>query len=90
MPRDPKDEFLKEASAALDDTLRSHGWREIIRPALAERCQNIAAKLARGTRIPEPEVRALQAQFILMESLIDSPHTFLMDGYQGAAERRFS
>lgn len=86
---DPKKAFLQECSAHLDDTLRSDGWKTIMRPALIERCHNIAHKLARGSRIPEVEVRVLQAQFVMLESMIDAPHLFFMDGYEGAAERRF-
>jgi hypothetical protein len=90
MAHDPKKAFLQECSAHLDDTLRSDGWKTVIRPALIERCQNIASKLARGSRIPEPELRALQAQFLVLETMIDNPQTFFMDGYEGAAERRFT
>lgn len=75
---DEKDAYRSELAESLKTTLESHGWREVAVPRMRDRCEAIKTRLAVGKIMDIEEVRKLQAQYAVLDDILENPFQFFM------------
>lgn len=78
------EEATRDRRDAVADMVSGHAWEQYAERALHLHCRNIERALIIDTNRPLEEMRSMQAQWAILQRIIEDPVAFL--GYNGEDE----